>query len=157
MAIRMSFLALLSAALISTVVPVRAAEIVPDALATVEAEVAKRCKTAVYGEDFADNVDFNNDRLVDAIFNLGAINCDGVPGGLCGDVGCPHQFYIRVAEGGYFLAANADLYGYDMKKRFGNMVMELKANAASCGRDDSEYCTMTIRVRGARFETISKK
>lgn len=157
MAIRMSFLALLSAALISTVVPVRAAEIVPDALATVEAEVAKRCKTAVYGEDFADNVDFNNDRLVDAIFNLGAINCDGVPGGLCGDVGCPHQFYIRVAEGGYFLAANADLYGYDMKMRFGNMVLELKANAASCGREDSDYCTMTIRVRGARFETISKK
>ena len=157
MAIRMSFLALLSAALISTVVPVRAAEIVPDALATVEAEVAKRCKTAVYGEDFADNVDFNNDRLVDAIFNLGAINCDGVPGGLCGNVGCPHQFYIRVAEGGYFLAANADLYGYDMKMRFGNMVLELKANAASCGREDSDYCTMTIRVRGARFETISKK
>ena len=157
MAIRMSFLALLSAALISTVVPVRAAEIVPDALATVQAEVAKRCKTAVYGEDFADNVDFNNDKLVDAIFNLGAVTCDGVPGGLCGDVGCPHQFYIRVAEGGYFLAANADLYGYDMKKRFGNMVLELKANAASCGRDDSEYCTMTIRVRGARFETISKK
>ena len=157
MAIRMSFLALLSAALISTAMPVRAAEIVPDALATVEAEVAKRCKTAVYGEDFADNVDFNNDRLVDAIFNLGAINCDGVPGGLCGNVGCLHQFYIRVAEGGYFLAANADLYGYDMKMRFGNMVLELKANAASCGREDSDYCTMTIRVRGARFETISKK
>ena len=157
MAIRMSFLALVCAALVSAAMPAQAAEIVPDALAAVRAEVAGRCKTAVYGEDFADNVDFNNDKLVDAIFNLGAVNCDGVPGGLCGDVGCPHQFYIRVAEGGYFLAANADLYGYDMKKRFGNMVMELKANAASCGRDDSEYCTMTIRVRGARFETISKK
>ena len=67
------------------------------------------------------------------------------------------RFYIRVAEGGYFLPAKCGLYGYDMKKRFGNMVLELKANAASCGRDDSEYCTMTIRVRGARFETISKK
>ena len=157
MAIRMSFLALLSAALVSTVLPARAAEIVPDALAAVQAEVAKACKSAVYGEDFADNVDFNNDRLPDAIFNLGAVNCDGVPGGLCGDVGCPHLFYIGVAEGGYFLAANADLYGYDMKQRFGNMVLELKANAASCGRDDAEYCTMTIRVRNARFETISKK
>lgn len=157
MAIRMSFLALLSAVLVSTAVPVRAAEIVPDALAAVEAEVAARCKSAIYGEDFADTVDFNNDRLVDAIFNLGAVNCDGVPGGLCGNVGCPHQFYIRVAEGGYFLAANADLYGYSMKKRFGNMVLELKANAASCGRDDDEYCTMTIRVRNTRFETISKK
>ena len=157
MAIRMRILALFSAALLSTAAPARAAEIVQDPRAAVEAQVAARCKTALYGEDFADHVDFNNDKLVDAIFNLGAVNCDGVPGGLCGDVGCPHQFYIRVAEGGYFLAANADLYGYDMKKRFGNMVLELKANAASCGRDDSDYCTMTIRVRGARFETISKK
>lgn len=157
MAIRMTTLACLSAALVLTAAPVRAAEIVQDPLATVQAQIAKQCKSAIYGEDFADNVDFNNDRLVDAIFNLGAVNCDGVPGGLCGDVGCPHQFYIRVAEGGYFLAANADLYGYDMKKRFGNMVLELKANAASCGRSDSEYCTMTIRVRNARFETISKK
>ena len=157
MTVRMSFLALLFAAPVLAATPARAAEIVPDALAAVQAEVAKRCKSAVYGEDFADTVDFNNDRLADAIFNLGAVNCDGVPGGLCGNVGCPHQFYIRVAEGGYFLAANADLYGYDMKKRFGNMVLELKADAASCGRDDDEYCTMTIRVRNARFETISKK
>lgn len=157
MAIRIIALALVSAALLAAGVPARAAEIVQDPLATVEAEIATRCKSTIYGEDFADNVDFNNDRLVDTIFNLGAVNCDGVPGGLCGDVGCPHQFYIRVAEGGYFLAANADLYGYDMKQRFGNKVLELKANAASCGRDDSEYCTMTIRVRGARFETISKK
>ena len=80
-----------------------------------------------------------------------------MPGGLCGNVGCPHEFYIRVAEGGYFLAATADLYGYEMKKRFGNMVLELKANAASCGRSDDEYCIMTIRVRNTRFETISKK
>ena len=58
---------------------------VPDALAAVQAEVAKGCKSAVYGEDFADTVDFNNDRLPDAIFNLGAVNCDGVPGGLLGD------------------------------------------------------------------------
>ena len=157
MAIRMSFLAILSAALVSMAMPAGASSIVPDALSTVQSEVAKRCKTAVYGEDFADYIDFNNDRLVDAIFNLGAVNCDGVPGGLCGNVGCPHHFYIRVSEGGFFLAAVADLYGYDMKKRFGNMVLELKANAASCGRDDSEYCTMTIRVRNARFETISKK
>ena len=138
MAIRMSFLALLFAAIVSMAMPARASSIVPDALSAVQAEVAKRCKTAVYGEDFADYVDFNNDRLVDAIFNLGAVNCDGVPGGLCGNVGCPHEFYIQVAEGGYFLAANADLYGYDMKKRFGNMVLELKADAASCGRDDDE-------------------
>ena len=157
MALRLKFPMLLLAALVPAAMPARAAEILPDAMAAVQAEVGARCKKAVYGADFADNVDFNNDRLVDAIFNLGAVNCDGVPGKLCGDVGCPHQFYIRVAEGGYFLAANADLYGYEMKKRFGNMVLELKANAASCGRDDAEYCTMTIRVRNARFETISRK
>lgn len=157
MAIRIRTLALLAAALVSTILPVRAAEIVPDARAAVEAEVAKRCKASIFGEDFVDNIDFNNDGIVDAIFNLGAVNCDGTPGGLCGNVGCPHEFYIQVAEGGYFLAANADLYGYEMKKRYGNMVLELKANAVSCGRDDSEYCIMTIRVRGAQFDTISKK
>ena len=157
MAIRIRILALLAAALVLAAPPARAAEIVPDAVATVQAEVAKRCKTPIYGEDFSDAVDFNNDGLTDAILNLGAVNCDGVPGGLCGNVGCPHEFYIQVAEGGYFLAANADLYGYDMTKRYGNMVLQLKANAASCGRDDPEYCVMTIRVRGAQFDTISKK
>ena len=157
MAMRNTILALVSAALVSVVSPVRAAEIVPDAVATAQAEVARQCKTPLYGEDFADTIDFNNDGLADAIVNLGAVNCDGTPGGLCGNVGCPHEFYIQVAEGGYFLAANADLYGYEIKKRYGNRVLELKANAASCGRDDPEYCLMTIRVRGARFETISKK
>lgn len=157
MAIRIRFFALLATALVSTVPSVRAAEIVPDARATVEAEVAGRCKTSIYGEDFAEHVDINNDGIVDAVFNLGAVNCDGTPGGLCGNVGCPHEFYIQVAEGGYFLAATADLYGYALKKRYGNMVLELKANAASCGRDDAEYCIMTIRVRGAQFDTISKK
>lgn len=157
MAIRTAILALLAAALFSSTPPARAAEIVPDAVAAAQAEVARRCKTPLYGEDFVDTIDFNNDGLPDAIVNLGAVNCDGTPGGLCGNVGCPHEFYIQVAEGGYFLAANADLYGYEMKKRYGNMVLELKANAASCGRDDADYCIMTIRVRGARFETISKK
>ena len=38
-----------------------------DPLATVQAEVAARCKTPIYGDDFADNIDFNNDTLVDAI------------------------------------------------------------------------------------------
>jgi hypothetical protein len=157
MTIRSRAAALLSAVLLAGVVPGHAAEIVPDPVATVQAEVAKRCKTQIYGQDFADHVDFNNDTLADTIVNLGAVNCDGIPGGLCGDVGCPHQFFIQVAEGGYFLAANADLYGYDLKKRYGNMVLELKANAASCGREGSDYCVMTIRVRGADFETISKK
>lgn len=157
MAVRIRIPATLAAMILVAPLSVRAAEIVPDALAHEQAEVARRCKTPIYGQDFADTVDFNNDGLPDLVTNLGAVNCDGIPGGLCGNVGCPHNFYIRVAEGGYFLAANADLYGYELKKRYGNMVLELKANAASCGRDDSDYCIMTIRVRGARFETISKK
>lgn len=156
MALRIRILAALAALLVAAPAA-SAAEIVPDALAFEQAEIAKSCTSAFYGQDFADTVDFNNDGLPDLITNRGAVNCDGVPGGLCGNVGCPHNFYIRVAEGGYFLAASADLYGYDMKKRYGNMVLELKANAVSCGRDDSEYCVMTIRVRGARFETISRK
>ena len=90
MAIRMSFLALLCAALVAAATPVRAAEIVPDAMVAVQAEVAKRCKTAVYGEDFAESVDFNNDRQTDAIFNLGAVNCDGTH-----DLGV---FWSRVLE-----------------------------------------------------------
>ena len=157
MAVRTGILVALGAMLLVAAPVARAAEILPDALASAQADVAKLCKTSIYGEDFADAVDFNNDGLTDLIVNLGAVNCDGVPGKLCGNVGCPHVFYIRVAEGGYFLAASADLYGYEMKKRYGNMVLEMKANAASCGRDDSAYCIMTIRVRGARFETISKK
>ena len=131
--------------------------IVVDAIARERAAVAAQCKTAEFGEDFARVVDFNNDKLDDVITNLGAVNCDGKDGGLCGDVGCPHNFYIRVSEGGYFFAANADLYGYELQKWYGNMVLALKANSVSCGRDDAEYCTMIIRVRGARFETISKK
>ncbi len=157
MAIRISLFATLAASFLAVHVPAHAAEIVPDAVAFEKSRVAKLCKQPIYGTDFAEDVDINNDGLVDVVTNLGAVNCDGVPGGLCGDVGCPHNFYIRVAEGGYFLAASADLYGYELKKRFGNMVLELRANAASCGRDDSGYCIMTIRVRGARFETISKK
>ena len=75
MAIRMSFLALVSAALVAAATPVRAAEIVPDAMAAVQAEVAKRCKTAGYGEDFAENVEPNSRlscqiRVTDALEGL---------------------------------------------------------------------------------------
>lgn len=157
MAVRFPVLAVVGAMFLAVAPEVRAADLVPDALAFEQADIARRCKSPLYGKGFADTVDFNNDGLMDLITNRGAVNCDGVPGGLCGEVGCPHNFYIQVAEGGYFLAANADLYGYSLKKRYGNLVLELKANAASCGRDDGDYCLMTIRVRGARFETISKR
>ncbi|MCF3638985.1 hypothetical protein LXM94_03275 [Rhizobium sp. TRM95111] len=134
-----------------------AQNIITDAVAQEKRAVAAQCKTAEFGEDFARDIDFNNDGLPDVVTNLGAVRCDGKDGGLCGNVGCPYNFYIQVAEGGYFFAANADLYGYELQKRYGNMVLALKANAASCGRDDESYCTITIRVRGATFETISKK
>jgi hypothetical protein len=134
-----------------------AAEIIDDAVAHEKAYVAEQCKAAAYGGHFASVVDFNNDGLDDVITNLGAVNCDGIDGKLCGDVGCPHNFYVGVAEGGYVFIANADLYGYELKKRYGNLVFEMKANAASCGRDDGEYCIITSRVRGLRFDTISKK
>ena len=49
------------------------------------------------------------------------------------------------------------LHGYELKKRYGNMVLELKANGVSCGKAETDYCILTIRVRGGRFETISKK
>lgn len=146
----------LSFALLSAA-PLKAAEIVDDAIAQEKAEVAQTCKVATYGEHFADIVDFNNDGLDDVIVNRGAVNCDGVDGKLCGDVGCPHNFYVGVAEGGYVFIANADLYGYELKKRYGNLTFEMKANAASCGRDDDEYCIITSRVRGLRFDTISKR
>lgn len=149
-------IALLSFALIQPASG-EAAEIIDDALAYEKAQVAAQCKTAVYGDDFAAIIDFNNDGLEDVITNLGAVNCDGTDGKLCGNVGCPHNFYVGVAEGGYVFIANADLYGYELKKRYGNLVFEMKANAASCGRDDDEYCIITSRVRGLRFDTISKR
>jgi hypothetical protein len=157
MSIRIRIVALISAALLTAAPEARAANIIPDAVAFEKAAIAARCKTVEFGPDFVADIDFNNDGLLDVVTNLGDVNCDGTDGGLCGDVGCPHNFYVQVSEGGYFLAASADLYGYEMKKRYGNMVFEMKANAASCGRDDSEYCIMTIRVRGGTFETISKK
>lgn len=154
---RNKILAVLTALLVTLPVPGAAQGLIDDVVAFEKAEIARRCKTVAYGEDFATLIDFNNDKLVDVITNLGAVNCDGVDGGLCGNVGCPYNFYIRVSEGGYFLAASADLYGYEMKQRYGNMVLELKANGVSCGREGPDYCIMTIRVRGARFETISRK
>lgn len=135
----------------------RAADIIDDAVAYEKAEVAQQCRIATYGEHFATVVDFNNDGLDDVIADLGAVNCDGTDGKLCGNVGCPHNFYVGVAEGGYVFIANADLYGYELKKRYGNLVFEMKADAASCGRDDDEYCIITSRVRGLRFDTISRK
>ncbi|MDX3928279.1 MAG: hypothetical protein QHC90_21055 [Shinella sp.] len=157
MTVRIKILAALAALLGLSALPATAENLIADPIAEEKISVGARCKAASFAEDFAVHVDFNNDGLEDVITNLGAVSCDGKPAGLCRDVGCPHNFYIQVSEGGYFFAANADLYGYDLATRYGNRVLELKADAVSCGREGPDYCIMTIRVRGARFETISKK
>ena len=128
-----------------------------DDVAAQEKASYDHCAKALFGPNFIRNVDFNNDRLVDVIVSHGEVVCDGRKGPACRDVGCPYNFYIRVVEGGYFFAASADLYGYDMTKRYGNMVLVLKADGVSCDKEAGEPCTMLIRVRGTRFETITKK
>lgn len=115
------------------------------------------CQSAEFGPEFINNVDFNNDGLSDIIVDHGAVTCDGKKGTACRDIGCPYNFYIQVAEGGYLFAANADLFGYSLMKRYGNMVLVLKADGVSCKKEVGEPCTITIRVRNTTFETISKR
>ncbi|MFC5445101.1 hypothetical protein [Rhizobium halophytocola] len=117
----------------------------------------KECSTATFEQDFVNRIDINNDGLVDAVVNEGAIVCDGDRGPGCTEEGCPYNFYLQVAEGGYFMIATAQMYGYDFVKRFGNMVFELKMHARYCDRTDAAPCLMTVRVRGTTFLTISKK
>ncbi len=117
----------------------------------------KRCGTVEYGPKFIDRIDINNDGIIDAVANEGDLSCDGTRGPDCTADGCPHNFYLQVKEGGYFMIATAQLYGYDFLKRFGNMVFVLKMHPRFCERTDSEPCQMTVRVRGTKFLTISKK
>lgn len=133
------------------------AEIILNVAGRERASYKGHCEAAEFGQDFIRHVDFNNDGLDDIIVNHGEVTCDGKKGTTCRDIGCPFNFYIRLAEGGYIFAANADLFGYDMMKRYGNMVLVLKADGVSCKKAVGEPCTITIRVRNTTFETISKK
>ncbi len=117
----------------------------------------KRCGTVEYGPNLIDRIDINNDTLIDAVVNEGDITCDGTRGPDCTADGCPHNFYLQVKEGGYFMIATAQIYGYDFIQRFGNKVFILKMHPRFCDRTDSEPCQMTVRVRGTKFLTISKK
>jgi hypothetical protein len=117
----------------------------------------KECKTAVFGDDFITRLDINNDGLTDVVANHGALTCDTEKGPSCTDDGCPHNFYVQVKEGGYIMIATAQIYSYDFIKRFGNMVFVLKMHPRYCERTDSKPCEMTVRVRGTKFVTISKK
>ncbi|MBO3758505.1 hypothetical protein [Ciceribacter sp. L1K22] len=117
----------------------------------------KRCDIVQYEGDFISRIDINNDGIIDAVVNEGAVVCDGDRGPDCSEEGCPYNFYLQVKEGGYFMIATAQMYGYDFIKRFGNMVFVLKMHPRYCERTDSEPCEMTVRVRGTKFLTISRK
>ncbi len=119
---------------------------------------SKRCNVVQYGGDFIDRIDINNDGITDAVTNSSEIVCDGVRGPDCSAEGCPFNFYLQVKEGGYFMIATAQMYSYDFVKRFGNMVFVLKMHPRYCEREEGqEPCAMTVRVRGTKFLTISKK
>ncbi len=115
------------------------------------------CKPAEFGDGFIRRLDINNDGLEDVIVNHGELTCDGVRGAACTAEGCPYDFFIQVKEGGYLMIATAKLYGYDFVQRFGNMVFVFKMHPRYCDRTDATPCEMTVRVRGGRFFTISKK
>ncbi|CCF21692.1 conserved exported protein of unknown function [Pseudorhizobium banfieldiae] len=117
----------------------------------------KQCKIAQFGSGFMTRLDINNDGIVDAVSNHGEITCDGTRGPDCNEDGCPYNFYLRAKEGGYFMIATARVYGYDFIKRFGNMVFVMKMHPRFCERTDDKPCEMTVRVRGGRFVTISRK
>ncbi len=123
-----------------------------------KAHYSKRCGEAKFGAGFIERIDINNDGIKDAVTNSSEIMCDGVRGPDCTADGCPFNFYLQVKEGGYFMIATAQMYSYDFIKRFGNMVFVLKMHPRYCERDEgAEPCEMTVRVRGTKFLTISKK
>ncbi|MFC3163500.1 hypothetical protein [Ciceribacter thiooxidans] len=116
-----------------------------------------QCKVAEFDQNFIRRLDINNDGIIDAISDHGAYTCDGERGPACNEDGCPHNFYVQVREGGYLLIATAQVYGYDFIKRFGNMVFVFRMHPRFCERTDNAPCEMTVRVRGTKFVTISRK
>lgn len=118
----------------------------------------KKCQIVQFDSNFVVRQDINNDGLMDAVVNHGAVNCDGTRGVGCNGDGCPYNFYLQVKEGGYFMIASAQIYGYDFEQRFGNMVLAMKMHPRFCERaEGTDPCVVTARVRGARFFTISRK
>lgn len=116
-----------------------------------------QCDTVSFGEGFSSHLDINNDGLTDVVLNDGAITCDGEKGHACNDDGCPHNFYLQVKEGGYFMIATAQIYDYKFIPWYGYKVLVLKMHPRFCDRTDSKPCEMTVRVKGTKFLTISKK
>ena len=117
----------------------------------------KECQNAQFGSGFITRLDINNDGIIDAVANHAELTCDSKRGPSCSNDGCPYNFYVQAKEGGYIMIATAQIYGYDFVQRFGNMVFVLKMHPRFCERTDDAPCEMTVRVRGGRFVTISKK
>ncbi len=115
------------------------------------------CKIAQFDPGFIERFDINNDGIIDLVSNHAKLVCDGKRGPACNNDGCPHNFYLQAKEGGYFMIATAQIYGYDFVKYFGNMVFLLKMHPRFCEREDAQPCEMRVRVRGGRFVTISTK
>lgn len=133
-------------------------ELLQDPESYEKAYYAKRCEGADFGSGFIQRIDVNNDGIMDVVTNSSEVMCDGVRGPDCSAEGCPYNFYLQVKEGGYLMIATAQIYSYDFIKRFGNMVFVLKMHPKYCERKEGESpCQMTVRVRGTRFLTISKK
>ncbi|WFR94793.1 hypothetical protein [Rhizobium tumorigenes] len=129
-----------------------------DPVAFEKEHFTKRCGAGVsFGDGFATEQDINNDKRGDIVINEGEITCKGEKGPDCTDEGCPHNFYIQVDTGGYLMIATAQIYSYDFIMRFGNMVLVMKMHPRFCDRTDTEPCQITVRVRGTKFTTISKK
>ncbi|EHS50104.1 hypothetical protein PDO_2742 [Rhizobium sp. PDO1-076] len=154
------FLRLLLALLLGLAAPIAHAqqELLNDPEIYEKEHYGKRCKLVQYGADFISRIDINNDGLIDTVTNSSEILCDGTRGPDCSEEGCPFNFYLQVKEGGYFMIATAQMYSYDFIKRFGNMVFVLKMHPKYCEREEgTDPCEMTVRVRGTKFLTISKK
>ena len=132
--------------------------LLPDPAAFEKEHFLKRCEgQASFSDDFATPRDINNDGLGDVVINEGELTCKGEKGPDCTDEGCVYNFYLQVAEGGYFLVATARMFGYDFVQRFGNMVLVMKMAPHYCDRTEGDPCEMTVRVRGTKFVTISQK
>lgn len=143
----------------SLAVEVRAQQsLLPDPVAFEKAHFMKACDgKASFGEGFGTPRDINNDGLMDMVVDEGQLTCRGEKGPDCTDDGCPYNFYLQVAEGGYFMIATVRMFGYDFIQRFGNMVLAMKMNPKYCDRTGGDPCIVTVRVRGTQFTTISKK
>ncbi|MBB3965211.1 hypothetical protein [Rhizobium metallidurans] len=121
----------------------------------------KQCAEVSFSDGFATRQDINNDGLVDVVVNEGKMTCDGSSSTKCDEDGCVNNFYLQVAEGGYFMIATAKTYGYDIQQRYGNKVLAMKMHPRFCDRPNADPktdpCVITTRVRGTKFVTIFKK